>query len=263
MAATTRDHVKFLTDRILESVDAQERVVSHWQTECERHKTRAAQLENTLHAIADHIDKYGVMYEADPVWNEARALPDGDSAPADTDDDARLRAVADAADAVYGRAGWIGVPSGYRSVPHDLVAALGQALLALKYPDGDGAPVGPCGLRGCRHGALADTEDPMPDQTGVVQRGPTRGSVMEDRWGLRWRADTAIPSGRGGWQCRSVGLRTFITDEQMQERGPLKFVRLDQVFAGDEAKAARQAGEAADAEVTVEGDAAEDAVSDP
>lgn len=85
-----------------------------------------------------------------------------------------------------------------------------------------------------------------------------RGSVVEDRWGLRWRADTAVPSGREGWQCRSAGLRTFLTDEQMSERGPLKFIRLDQVFAGEEAKAARIAGDAEDAAVTVDGDAAED-----
>lgn len=96
------------------------------------------------------------------------------------------------------------------------------------------------------------------DQTAKAKTPAwTRGTVIEDRWGLRWRADTRIPSGGEGWQCRSVGLRIFRTDEQMAERGPLKFIRLDQVFAGGAAKAARQAGEAEDARVTVDGDAAE------
>jgi hypothetical protein len=92
----------------------------------------------------------------------------------------------------------------------------------------------------------------------LATRALACSSVVEDRWGLRWRADTAIPSGREGWQCRSAGLRTFLTDEQMSERGPLKFIRLDQVFAGEAAKAARIAGDAEDAAVTVDGATAED-----
>lgn len=78
-----------------------------------------------------------------------------------------------------------------------------------------------------------------------------RGQVVEDRWGLRWRADTHLRWGRG-WFCRSVGLRIFRTGEQMAERGPLRRIRVDQVFAGPEAAAAREAGEVEDRAVTVE-----------
>jgi hypothetical protein len=76
------------------------------------------------------------------------------------------------------------------------------------------------------------------------------GAVIEDRYGLRWRADLREHVGRG-WGCRSVGLRTWLTGEQMAKRGPLKSIRLDRVFAGDEAKIARDLGAAEDAAVTV------------
>lgn len=94
-----------------------------------------------------------------------------------------------------------------------------------------------------------------------VARGMMRGTVVEDRWGLRWRADRRLDGSRvsePGWQCRSAGLRIFRTNEQLQERGPLKFIRVDQVFAGSDAQAERQAGEVEDAQVTVDGVAAED-----
>jgi hypothetical protein len=42
-----------------------------------------------------------------------------------------LERVAEAADKVYGGAGWIGVPAGYRSVPHDRIVALGESLRSL------------------------------------------------------------------------------------------------------------------------------------
>jgi hypothetical protein len=77
------------------------------------------------------------------------------------------------------------------------------------------------------------------------------GAVIEDRYGLRWRADLRERGGRG-WGCRSVGLRTFLTGEKMAERGPLKPIRIDRVFAGDEAKIARDLGAVEDAAVTVE-----------
>ena len=102
----------------------------------------------------------------------------------------------------------------------------------------------------------------MPDTTAPTGVAWLRGTVVEDRWGLRWRADTIATGpriGQDGWQCRSVGLKVWRTDEQMLERGPLRFVRLDQVFAGDAAKAARIAGEAADGRVIVDPETAEDA----
>lgn len=77
------------------------------------------------------------------------------------------------------------------------------------------------------------------------------GVVIEDRYGLRWRADCHITRGERGWFCRSVGLRVFRTGEQMAERGPLKKIRRDLVFAGPEATAAREAGEKEDAEIIV------------
>lgn len=76
------------------------------------------------------------------------------------------------------------------------------------------------------------------------------GQVVEDRYGLRWRADWRDRAGRG-WGCRSVGLRIFLDGARMAERGPLKVIRQDRVFAGEEAKAARVLGEEEDAAVTV------------
>jgi hypothetical protein len=85
------------------------------------------------------------------------------------------------------------------------------------------------------------------------------GQVIEDRWGLRWRGDVAVNSNSRGWLCRSVGLRTWRSHEKMAERGPLKKIRLDKVFAGvlgsdtqKTAMAARKAGEVEDAAVVVE-----------
>lgn len=83
------------------------------------------------------------------------------------------------------------------------------------------------------------------------------GQVIEDRWGLRWRADYVTglraddPDRGRRWCLRSVGLRTRLTSARMAEREPLHLIRVDKVFAGDEAKAARLAGEAEDAAVTV------------
>lgn len=86
------------------------------------------------------------------------------------------------------------------------------------------------------------------------------GQVIEDRWGLRWRGDWAVVDSKSnGWQCRSVGLRIWRSHEKMAERGPLKKIRLDEVFAGPlgsekqkTAVAARKAGEAEDAAFVVE-----------
>lgn len=85
------------------------------------------------------------------------------------------------------------------------------------------------------------------------------GQVVEDRWGLRWRGDWAVESKANGWLCRSVGLRIWRSHEKMAERGPLKKIRLDEVFAGPlgsekqkAATAARKAGEAEDAAIAVE-----------
>lgn len=85
------------------------------------------------------------------------------------------------------------------------------------------------------------------------------GNVVEDRWGLRWRADyvSGLPGKR--WCCRSVGLRIHRGHEAMAERGPLTFVRQDRVFAGEDATAARKMSEEDDRAVTVDGDDAENA----
>lgn len=77
------------------------------------------------------------------------------------------------------------------------------------------------------------------------------GQVIEDRWGLRWRGDVHSLNPQS-WCSRSVGLRIRRSHEQMAARGPLKKIRIDRAFAGDEAKAARQAGEAEDDAVVVE-----------
>lgn len=84
------------------------------------------------------------------------------------------------------------------------------------------------------------------------------GQVIEDRWGLRWRADFNMRTATNAWFCRSVGLRISRTHERMAERGPFKLIRVDRVFGGDEARTARKVGEAEDAAVTVGGDASED-----
>jgi hypothetical protein len=84
------------------------------------------------------------------------------------------------------------------------------------------------------------------------------GQVIQDRYGLRWRADTNMSSRERGWFCRSVGLKVFLTGTRMAERGPLTLIRQDRVFAGETgsaerlaAVAARKAGEVEDQAVTV------------
>lgn len=103
--------------------------------------------------------------------------------------------------------------------------------------------------------------------TGIrVERDLFRSTVIEDRWGLRWRADTRAHGphqGEPGWQCRSVDLRVWRSDEQMLDRGPLRFIRVDAAFAGAAATAAREAGHAEDQAVTVDGAAFEDAEETP
>lgn len=94
-----------------------------------------------------------------------------------------------------------------------------------------------------------------------VERTPFTGTVVEDRWGLRWRADLKVGSLNPGWCCRSAGLRTWRTDAQMVERSPLTFVRVDRCFAGDQATVARQIGQAEDEAVTFALD--EDPEDDP
>lgn len=79
------------------------------------------------------------------------------------------------------------------------------------------------------------------------------GQVIEDRWGLRWRADSRVNvPAEQVWFCRSVGLRVRLPHEKMATRGPLKKIRVDQVFAGEDAKIARRTGEAEDAAIVVE-----------
>lgn len=86
-----------------------------------------------------------------------------------------------------------------------------------------------------------------------VQAMWTRGQVIEDRWGLRWRADNPVSSpNQEMWQCRSVGLKIWRAHEKMAERGPLKTIRVDLVLAGEKAQAARKAGEVEDSSVVVE-----------
>jgi hypothetical protein len=97
------------------------------------------------------------------------------------------------------------------------------------------------------------------DETAAVEAMWKLGQVVEDRWGLRWRADVQA-KGANGWQCRSVGLKVWRTHDKMAERGPLRKVRLDRVLGGDEARTARLAGEAEDAKVTIaDADSEEDA----
>lgn len=80
------------------------------------------------------------------------------------------------------------------------------------------------------------------------------GQVVEDRWGLRWRADTKmVGAGQDGWQCRSVGLRLWRNHEQLAERGPLKPIRIDRLGG----KTDWSATKAEDAAITVNGDQAE------
>jgi hypothetical protein len=82
------------------------------------------------------------------------------------------------------------------------------------------------------------------------------GRVVEDRWGLRWRGDIRVNSGGKGWSCQSAGIRAWRTSEQMlDERAPLTFVRMDAGAGTD--LASRKAGAAEDAAVTVNADAAE------
>lgn len=53
------------------------------------------------------------------------------------------------------------------------------------------------------------------------------GNGVLDRWGLLWRADTRMPDGYRGWQCRSVGMRLWSGTRQLDEqRGPLRDVAL-------------------------------------
>ena len=77
------------------------------------------------------------------------------------------------------------------------------------------------------------------------------GQVIEDRYGLRWRADLNMIRDERGWYCRSVGLRVFLSGKMMAGRGPLKKIRVDYV-GGDQARAAREAGEVEDHAVVVE-----------
>jgi hypothetical protein len=87
------------------------------------------------------------------------------------------------------------------------------------------------------------------------------GQVVEDRWGLRWRADITMKlAGEEShrWFCRSCELRTSISHEKMATRGPLKKIRVDKIFAGPfgspqqkQAVAERKAGAAEDAAVMI------------
>ena len=88
------------------------------------------------------------------------------------------------------------------------------------------------------------------DAVAEVEAMWTLCQVVEDRWGLRWRADIAMNSNARAWMCRSVGLRVWRSHEKMAERGPLKKIRVDRL--GGEAKATRLAHEAEDAAVVVE-----------
>jgi DNA-binding XRE family transcriptional regulator len=73
------------------------------------------------------------------------------------------------------------------------------------------------------------------------------GQVVEDRWGLRWRADVSSRTERKAWQCRSVGLKVWLTGGQLAERGPLTAVRVDPIFTSDpETRAQRREGQAED-----------------
>lgn len=76
------------------------------------------------------------------------------------------------------------------------------------------------------------------------------GAVIEDRYGLRWRADFSERRGKG-WFCRSVGLRVFLDGTAMADRGPLKPIRVDKVLSGPGAKIERELGQAEDEAVTV------------
>jgi hypothetical protein len=76
------------------------------------------------------------------------------------------------------------------------------------------------------------------------------GAVIEDRYGLRWRADFSERRGKG-WFCRSVGLRVYLDGTAMAARGPLKPIRVDKVLSGPGAKIERELGQAEDDAVTV------------
>lgn len=91
-----------------------------------------------------------------------------------------------------------------------------------------------------------------------VTREPCAGTVVEDREGVRWRADIRLAGAPGHagrdrqfipiWTGRSSAVVGEVrTDEEMREHMPLTVVRIDRVFAGPEALAARLAGEADDA----------------
>lgn len=86
----------------------------------------------------------------------------------------------------------------------------------------------------------------------------TLGQVVEDRWGLRWRADIPMNAKDKAWQCRSVGLKVWRSHEKMAERGPLRAIRIDRIAGGS---AGLQAEAEVDAAITVDGDQAEDSAN--